>query len=262
MLQGAIKSDNLQRAHDIVRMVHHTTSLDTALKVAEYYHLIGLQDKIKAWKRICEDRDRLEEERDARRGWAKGVVPIAAPEVLFAGGTSESRATQNTVPKRSLGNAIPSYAKTAFARKSDTTFAKNIQASTSIIPSSSAITNETYDDMSFGQSTFDYSQEEAPSPPSNTKRKRNGDDEDEETGSGGTKKARTESQGTVSTSTPPPSNLPTKPKAAHAAVPVNAKPNPFARNIVTNRSIVKSNTFFEKVDAAEAAGPSRKSKSC
>src|SRR5258708_825419 len=49
LMQKAIKADHLQRAHDIVRLMHHSTSMDMALKMAQFYHILGLAEKIKEW---------------------------------------------------------------------------------------------------------------------------------------------------------------------------------------------------------------------
>ena len=50
LIQNACKNDKLPRALDLVKMLHHTTSYDMAAKVAGFYHLIGLQEKIETLK--------------------------------------------------------------------------------------------------------------------------------------------------------------------------------------------------------------------
>lgn len=50
LIQNACKNDKLPRALDLVKMLHHTTSYDMAAKVAGFYHLIGLQEKIEMLK--------------------------------------------------------------------------------------------------------------------------------------------------------------------------------------------------------------------
>ena len=50
LIQNACKNDKLPRALDLVKMLHHTTSYDMAAKVAGFYHLMGLQEKIEMLK--------------------------------------------------------------------------------------------------------------------------------------------------------------------------------------------------------------------
>ena len=55
LIQNACKNDKLPRALDLVKMLHHTTSYDMAAKVAGFYHLLGLQEKIETLKADCEE---------------------------------------------------------------------------------------------------------------------------------------------------------------------------------------------------------------
>ena len=50
LIQNACKNDKLPRVLDLVKMFHHTTSYAMAVKVAGFYHLIGLQEKIEMLK--------------------------------------------------------------------------------------------------------------------------------------------------------------------------------------------------------------------
>ena len=53
LIQNAYKNDKFPRALDLVKMLHHTASYDMAAKVAGFYHLIGLQEKIETLKANC-----------------------------------------------------------------------------------------------------------------------------------------------------------------------------------------------------------------
>jgi chromosome transmission fidelity protein 4 len=266
LLQGAVKEHQLQRAHDLVRLLNHTNSLDTAYKLAEYYHLIGLQEKIRIWKAWKEENDDPREEADLRGSWAGGVELIAPPNELVGhllgkntvgGRPQEFKSTSSMFQRRSLLNAVPNYNHNAFARKSDnvSTFSRNF---TQTRTQASDLDDVTYPEPStqeletLGDPTAGYSDNYTSSPPvAEGKRKREDDDmEVDEINVAATKKPRTNNQSANGGD----SSVSTKAgRKAAISVPANAKPNPFARNLVPNRSIVKSNTFFEKVDAAEAA---------
>ena len=87
LIQNACKNDKLPRALDLVKMLHHTTSYDMAAKVAGFYHLIGLQEKIEMLKVDREEGgddydeygvDPMEVSRRKREQWrseSSGAVP-------------------------------------------------------------------------------------------------------------------------------------------------------------------------------------------
>lgn len=90
LIQHACKSDRLARALDAVRLLHHTPSFDAAAKIAGFYHLIGLQEKIELLKDDREDADRLEGLRDRRRQTQTDFAPVPAmrlPAAPAAGGS-------------------------------------------------------------------------------------------------------------------------------------------------------------------------------
>lgn len=270
LLQLAIKERQLQRAHDIIRLLHHTSSLDTAMKLAEYYHLVGLQDKIRIWKAWREENDDPSEERDERREWNRGPQPIYPPSELVGhllggagtGGRPADFRPAPMFPRRGLGNAMPSYGQNVFAKKQDVA-SSQFTKSAAGTQQPSEYDEQSYGDASMGAGefeSFDDAAANTPSPPIEGKRKRAAEDGGDEMYAAIAKKPRT-TAGTKSqeSSTPamqPPQNPFVRKMAA--AVPANAKPNPFARPLAPTKSLVKSNTFFEKVDAAEAAGPVKK----
>lgn len=65
LVQAACKADKLQRALDLTRLMHNLKSMDAAAKVAGFYHLPGLQDKILMVKDAVEEK-RFAEEAEAR----------------------------------------------------------------------------------------------------------------------------------------------------------------------------------------------------
>src|SRR5258706_14447806 len=93
-----------------------------ALKMAQFYRLMGLEEKIKEWKRVVQDRERLEEERDARREGRNVGRPVGMDEELVSGqfGLHSERPDgfdTAAFPRKSLGSAKPSNGPTAFSKK-------------------------------------------------------------------------------------------------------------------------------------------------
>ena len=66
LVQAACKADKLQRALDIVKLMHNPATVDAASKVAGFYHLPGLQEKIGLVREVMEDRKREREHAEAR----------------------------------------------------------------------------------------------------------------------------------------------------------------------------------------------------
>lgn len=66
LVQGACKADNLQRALDVARLMHHSATIEAAAKVAAFYHLPGLQERIQSVKREKE-KEKREKKREATR---------------------------------------------------------------------------------------------------------------------------------------------------------------------------------------------------
>jgi len=111
LIQLACKSDRLQRALDAASLLHHTPSFDMAIKVAQFYHLVGLQEKLTALKAARAETDRLEEEKDQRRKWGRHSAPIAAPHNNTHTSSHQRQfeefAPPSAVVRKSLAPAIP-----------------------------------------------------------------------------------------------------------------------------------------------------------
>lgn len=84
LLQNACKNDKLARALDLTKLLHLTASFDMAIKVAGFYHLIGLQEKIETLKEDRENRNRLLDARDQRRQRTVNLAPIPATRIVYA----------------------------------------------------------------------------------------------------------------------------------------------------------------------------------
>jgi chromosome transmission fidelity protein 4 len=76
LIQTACKNDKLPRALELTSMLHHPSSFDMAVKVAGFYRLIGLQEKMEALKN-----DRIAHGRPQRRDWARDYDPVLPPHL-------------------------------------------------------------------------------------------------------------------------------------------------------------------------------------
>lgn len=94
LIQNACKSDRNPRVLELVRMLHHTSSFDMAIKVADFYHQVGLQEKIKILKEDREDGDRLVDQRDKRRRWTRDHDPVPPPRLPPADANGSGRMTR------------------------------------------------------------------------------------------------------------------------------------------------------------------------
>ena len=92
LVQSACKADSLQRALDLARLMHNAATVDAAAKVAAFYHLPGLQERIQGVK-IDKEMMRVKEKR-ARRD---AIAPASSSKV-FA-----DFVPRNGGPRRSFG---------------------------------------------------------------------------------------------------------------------------------------------------------------
>lgn len=246
LIQLACKHDKLQRAIDLAKLLHNTAALDLAIKVAEFYHLPGLREKISVLKSIRQETDRLRDERDRRRDWRRAAGPVPPARDIYAGyGQHTNRSLQDATPapaihRPGLVAATPSAEPSPFSRKPAQ---QNGSASSSRVYV-----------------------EDSPPP---EKRKRDPIEESQESQASSSESGVKRRAIDESSSASKPSTLVAFkyfPFYTHLEIEANpfakkamngeessmsGKPNPFARKLATTKSLHKSDSFFDKVNAAE-----------
>lgn len=248
LIQSACKDDKLARAIDLTKLLHHNASFDMAIKVAGFYHLIGLQEKMHMLKDDREDDDRLIVAREKRRERAGDFAAIPAPRPFFVE-PSKPKAFQDFRPppaihRPGLERATP--AADSF-RASGTSKGRKDESSL-------------FEPDEFQSSAADFGTDYSYEPTPEGKRKRS-----EEplviSDSNGKRRAMESAQTSLfrllvmSRMYELMVVLETNPFARKAGAD-NGR-NPFNRNADANKSLHKSESFFNKVDAAEAEKPKR-----
>lgn len=230
LIQGACKSNNIPRAIELAKLSHYTSALDAAIKLADFYRLVGLKEKIMMIKSEREEaEDRLILARNKRRRWLKPEPPLRQ---LAESSTSASRFDP-------LGDVRPPPAieRPGMARVTvpiiETTRYSSLAPTP--IPHTTSLALES--------ATWDNSQLMESPPPTESKRKH----------------AEIEDPFPSSDFSMPPPKQKTNP-FARKTNPDSSK-NPFARKSEPNKTIQKSESFFDKVDAAESEPTHRKRQS-
>lgn len=115
LVQGACKADALARALDLTRLMHSTSTLDAARKIADFYHLPGLSERIARVK--------------ADKGRERGSWIDAAPQPEYT-----TRPKTQGRASREFGDFTPASRKRTFGGKVER---GSPRASTPIMPPSS-----------------------------------------------------------------------------------------------------------------------------
>jgi chromosome transmission fidelity protein 4 len=236
LIQTACKNDKLPRALELTRMLHHTSSFDMAVKVAAFYRLVGLQEKMQALKEDC-----AASGRSRPRDWARDYDPVLPPHLPPADvPRSGSRAFQDFGPpsavhRPGLTRATPGLPPLP----KDDVYSGNEDYTSAVAgPSESKRKRADDDSITYGNSTL----------ADNAKRRAVEDEE------------------VAMMLRPKPSprvriyNFPlllkqsltgANPFAKKSSDAADGSRNPFARNNPNNKSLHKSESFFDKAEAAE-----------
>ncbi|GJE94936.1 WD40 repeat domain-containing protein [Phanerochaete sordida] len=228
LIQGACKADRLARALDLARLLHHPTSLDMAAKVAGFYHLVGLQEKIGLLRDARDAGDRLEDMRDARRARAADFAVVGRPRTVVV--EREERrakpfadfrpppAVHRPGLERATATPAPD-AGPARARAGERRETRDFQA------------NAVLSDDEYAAASPDGKRKRSEEPPAHAKRR-------------ATDVPAAQAQA----------------KANPFARKADTNKNPFTKGAEMNRSLHKSESFFTKVDAAESDNGKRPAK--
>ncbi|KAI0665347.1 hypothetical protein C8Q78DRAFT_1118280 [Trametes maxima] len=230
LIQNACKTDRLARALDLARLLHLTSSFDIAVKVAAFYHLLSLQEKLEVLRA-----DRLD---DTASTPPDDFTSVPAPHLpaVNAGAASRPKAFQDFRPPPALHRPGLECA-TPSAESSSTVVTQAGYTDTQMTDDSTVFGGG---GSSFADDTqmddFSYASPEG-------KRKRPLDEDAPRASSPGAKRrALGESVSTWF--------MRSNPFARKPGADANGR-NPFARSVDTNKAVHESDSFFTKVDAAE-----------
>ncbi|KAF5351668.1 hypothetical protein D9756_007710 [Leucocoprinus leucothites] len=237
LIQAACKSDNTARAIELTKLLHNLSFYDAAIRIAGFYHLVGLQEKLEALKADKEEaEDRLEVLRQKRKRWLKSNnVPR---EVQYSNTTNTNGRYDplgDTRPPPVIDR--PGMSRVTVPVVERTRFSSAAPQPTAVQASSQQ------------QSTT-----RSPSPVSWE------DSESQDTTNGTTaqKRKRNEADDSVVSQFSDVSAMPPPPK--QKTNPFKRK-NPLNANAISARgSIQKSDSFFDKVEAAESSSGKKSKK--
>ncbi|WVQ98084.1 hypothetical protein IAU59_005206 [Kwoniella sp. CBS 9459] len=99
LVQAACKADNLQRALDLARLMHNTGTIEAAAKVAAFYHLPGLQERIGGVKSEKERKRRAQRSRPRVTDYTPAPIPSSSTANGTAAGQPNKSFTTDFAPR-------------------------------------------------------------------------------------------------------------------------------------------------------------------
>ncbi|TFK20918.1 hypothetical protein FA15DRAFT_624697 [Coprinopsis marcescibilis] len=229
LIQAACKSANIPRAIELVKLLHNIPSFDASIAIANFYNLQGLKEKMQYLKREKEeDEDRLVVARNKRRRWLKPDAQLRQVASETNGFGARYDPLGDTRPPQQIERPGMSRVTKPVIEKS---------RFSSAAPSTQAQRNKSPEDA-FSSTPWIDDQTMRDSPPPVEKRKRD------------------EVEDSFPSSSMPPPKAKFNPFARKSAPDTNK--NPFSRSNENNRSLHKSESFFDKVDAAETQANGKK----
>ncbi|KAH7923714.1 WD40 repeat-like protein [Leucogyrophana mollusca] len=225
LIQAACKADKAPRVLELTKRLHFTHSIDAARQVAGFYRLIGLQEKIdaiKEWK--ADSLSPAEEARERRRNLGEEDTAMARPKPF------QDFKAPRKVERPGLARSAGVVEHTEFTASNAAARAVRAKAV----------------ERSASRST---------SPEGKRKR----DEEEDFASNGFDGEVKRRALGEVDAVLPlaKPRDNPFARKAGQ-----EPKRNPFARKPEVNKPIQKSESFFNKVEAAELDKGKRECQSC
>ncbi|KAF8658265.1 hypothetical protein AX16_002041 [Volvariella volvacea WC 439] len=239
LIQQACKSENIPRAVELTKLLHFTNSFDSAAKIADFYHRPGFKEKVLRLKADREENeDRLIVARDKRRKWLKPELPPRRlPTMNEPWSGSSSARTYDPLADERPPPVVhrPGMARVTRGVVEESQYTShNLQRQPRENPLS---------DLPSSQATVVPSSLAFPAPAPFS------------LGEGKRKRDSEEVHDNPEIAAPTPFKKP-NPFARKAAVDTNR--NPFARKPDQSKMIQKSESFFEKVDAAENEAKNKK----
>lgn len=126
LIQHACQADNLPRAVELAKLIHNTRVLDAVIKLAEFYRLASLKEKIQTLKEIQEEgEDRLVLAREKRKQWTRPdplprVRPVTTDSNASVPKPFQDFGPPPTVPRPGLAPAIPARETTRYTTSAST----------------------------------------------------------------------------------------------------------------------------------------------
>ncbi|KAJ7287553.1 hypothetical protein C8J57DRAFT_1284265 [Mycena rebaudengoi] len=216
LIQEACKANNVPRAIELAKLIHHPKVYDVIIKVSEFYHLVGLTEKIQALKSIREEsEDRLVLARNKRQQWTRPDPPLRRLPTVTDSVPSRPKAFQDFGPPPAVSRPGLAPAKPV---KETTRYTANTTFDVPLTPVEASSTS-----------------------PPESKRKRSEVDDD--------------IPSSLDFDAPPPKQ---KINPFARKIGQDNGRNPFGRKAELNKTLQKSESFFDKVDAAEGDAPKPK----